>query len=128
MAGRPQNEIQRLTQSGSIQDYRSEIDSVNSCAGILDAAMIKIIITEISGLLWDSMTHNDHPRYKPPKCRDQLVPVNIIASEFQRTYKHPRHDDENNLGHNHIFMCGTFFKAGSVDKIKANCTKRGIVP
>ena len=126
-ADRAHLEIHELRQTGSVQDYLNEIDSLNTYTKIPDRAIINIIINKLTGTLRRSIADYEHLRENPEEWRNQLVRMDIITTQFQRRHKHPRQDDSKEPSKKRIFEYRIQLKAGSEEKKNSSGTQRDYV-
>jgi len=71
-----------LQQTGTVQDYLTELDSLNGYAGILEAQLINVILNGLAPKLRRHMAHYEQLRSKPSEWCQQLIEMDIISKEF----------------------------------------------
>ena len=68
-----------------MQDYRNDIDRLNTYAKIPDRAMINIIVNKLTGPLLRSMAHYEHLRENPDEWRKKCKEVTYRVYSFVTT-------------------------------------------
>jgi len=105
-----------LKQTGTVQDYHTEVDRLNSYACIPDRQLINIMISNLSNTLRMAMAHYETLRDKPPQWRQKLIEMDIINKEFQtrnRLLLQPQHNQIREKGKKRSFEDRVHLRVGS---------------
>jgi len=94
---RSYQELLALKQTGTVQDYLTEVDRLNSYARIPDHQLINIMIFNLSITLRMAMAHYENLRDTTPQWRQKLIEMDIINKEFQTSNRPPLQPQHNQI-------------------------------
>ena len=78
------NEISDVKQTGTVQKYLNDIDRFNIYAKMTDHHLVNIILNGITPRLRQAMAHYEDLRSDPSKCKEKLLHMDFITTEFQK--------------------------------------------
>jgi len=90
---RSYQELLALKQTGTVQDYLTEVDRLNSHACIPDRQLINIMISNLSNARRMAMAYYENLRDTSPQWRQKLIEMDIISKEFQTRATAPPHNN-----------------------------------
>lgn len=91
-ADKAYKKILQLKQIGSVQDYLSNLDRLNTYAQISDLQLIQIILMALKPDVRSSMAHYEHLRSNPIEWRRKLVEMDVADSQLKELSTTIPHD------------------------------------
>lgn len=114
---RSYRELTDLKQTGTVRDYLTDVDRLNSYAAIPDRQLINIIISNLSPRLRTAMAHYENLRNNPAAWRQKLIEMDITDIEFHnRGRQQPQSESRRDRGKKRTFEERVHLKERDVER------------